>query len=119
MPEAQLLRYFDQFSVECGITGEAEDVADTVVVTPVHRLGSTVMAVATPEDVCARPGRLDTFGEVLDDGAHFKPVRRLRRPQDSRDGEPRARVIDVHRREAAFVVDARSRTPTAAHRGRR
>jgi len=104
MPEAQMIRYLGHFPVERGVAGEAEDVAGTVVVAPVHGLGAAVVTVAAPDDAGPLPGLQDALGQVPDHGAHLAALRRLRRPQDRRDGQARAGVVDVHRGKATLVV---------------
>ena len=108
-----MIGYFGRFPVERGVAGEAEDGAGAVVVAPVHRFGTPLVAVAscwkhafgmTPDDARALPGLQDAFGEVLDDGAHLTARGRFRRPKDGRHGQTGAGMIDMHRGKAALVV---------------
>ena len=103
--EAQVIGDPGYQGIECGITGEAEDVIDVVVrVRPVHRLDAAVMAVAAPHDAGGRPMPSQMLRHVLDDGPHLRALRGARRAQDRHHRRAASRVIDVHRREAALVV---------------
>src|ERR1700720_4222791 len=102
--EAQIIGDPGYQGIECGITGEAEDVIDVVVlVRPVHRLDAAVMAVAAPHDAGSRPMPSQMLRHVLDDGPPLRALRGARRAQDRHHRRAASRVIDVHRREAALT----------------
>lgn len=84
--------------------GQAEDVADAVVLAPVHRFGPPVMAVATNGDCGRRPVTADRPDEPAQMAPDLAAGRRLARPEDHRDGTARSGVVDVDGEETAFVV---------------
>ena len=98
-----MIRYFGHLPVEHGVAREAEDVARVVPVAPIHGLDAAVMAVAAPDDVgLSRISASDALRQMPDHATNLRAGWRLRRPQDRRDREPAAGVVDVHRREAAL-----------------
>jgi hypothetical protein len=62
------------------------------------------MTIAAPHDTGVRPMLLQALRHVLDDSPHLRALRGARRAQDGSNRRAARHVIDVHRREAAFVV---------------
>ena len=87
------------------IAGQAEDVIDAVVLAPRHRLGPAVVAVAPEGKPGARPVPADAPRQVLEHGADLDPRRRLAGAQENRHRPAALDMVDVHRQEAAGVVE--------------
>ena len=92
-------------AVQRGIASQAEDVVDAVVLAPVHRLVAAVMAVPPEGEPGARPVPADAAGQVLQQDADLDPRRRLAGAQEDRHWPAALDMVDVHREEAAGVVE--------------
>ena len=92
------------FSGERLGTRQTEDIIDTIVLAPTHRLGPSIVPVATERNSRLVPSRADMPYEAAQMGTHLDAARRLAGPQHDRDGPALLGVIDVDRQEAAFVI---------------
>ena len=84
--------------------GQSENIVDAVFLTPRHRLGPRVMAVAPKRDARLLPALSNAPDEAAQMGANLDAGRRLARPQHERHRTAVFGVIDMDRQKAALVI---------------
>src|SRR5512145_1228456 len=104
VPEAQVVAGLRNQGIQHAVAGQAEDEGFAVVLAPRHHLVAAIVAVAAPDQTRSRPMPLEASGDVLDDGAHLRALRRAGGAQDRGDRRAARDVIDMHRRKAALVL---------------
>src|SRR6202035_1237696 len=116
-PRADVVSDLVDFSGERLGPGQTEDVGDAVVLAPRHRLRPSIVPVATERNSRLVPSRADVPNQASKMGTHLDAARRLAGPQHDRHGPALLRVIDVDRKEPAFVIMAVAGWP-GTHHGR-
>jgi hypothetical protein len=86
------------------VAAEPENIINTVGFAPIHRFRPAVMAVAAHQDMHFGPVPSDARDDMLEDGAHFHPGRRLALAQDHRHRLAAGAFVDMDGQKAAFVV---------------
>jgi hypothetical protein len=84
--------------------GQAKDVVDAVLLTPGHRLGAGVMAVAAEGDVRVGPAPANVPNQAAQMGTNLNTARRLAGAQHNRNRPAALDVVDVDRQKAVLVV---------------
>jgi hypothetical protein len=84
--------------------GQAKDVVDAVLLTPGHRLGAGVMAVATEGDARVGPAPANVPNQAAQMRTNLNATRRFAGAQDNRNRPAALCVVDVDRQKAVLVV---------------
>jgi hypothetical protein len=90
--------------VEHDIAGQTENVVDTVVFAPRHRLVSAVVSVTANADAGVGPVPADAPDQATEELANLHTRGRLARPQDYNDRRTGRRIVDMDRQKTALII---------------
>src|SRR5271156_1975589 len=103
-PDADIVGLVEDLTGKDCVGGQAEDVADAILLTVIHRFTSAVMTVATDGDASVWPMQPDASHQPTLMSTHLLAIRRLPRAQDCQYAMAGGRIVDMDRQEAPLVI---------------